>query len=52
MSNKQQNMKDKESKPCGVMCLPYMRGLSEKVKSILSSAGIEVAFEPNKYSVE
>ena len=28
--NKQKNKKDKESRPCGVTCLPYVHGLSEK----------------------
>ena len=44
--NKQENKKDKESRPRGVTCLSYVHGLSEKLKSILSTASIKVAFKP------
>ena len=34
--------------PRGFLCLPYIKGLSERIKRILVETGIKTAFKPVK----
>ena len=46
VANNHQTDTNADNEIRGSTCLPYVKGVSEKVKSILTNAGVRVAFKP------